>query len=175
MPEIDLATKDDGQIDLLASRYETRGLTNDPFYKQILEERSKRQSNRLKIDVSLQHLIETARAEGFTTYGDIARANDVPWTQARPYMRGPHNHLDRLLDICHVRGYPLLTSICVNQEGQATGELGEDALRGFIAGARRLGRPITDEKEFLRDCQRECFEWAKTQLPQSTETLPRVR
>lgn len=163
MPQIDLATKDDDQIDLLASRYESQGLTTDPFYRLILQERAKRQSMSLKIDVSLRHLIASARAERFTTYGELANANGVPWSQARVHMRGSRNHLDRLLDICHVRGYPLLTAICVNQEGQTTGELGEEALRGFIAGAKRLGRVVTDEKGFLRDCQRECFTWAKTQ------------
>lgn len=51
------------------------------------------------------------------TYGDLAKANDVPWSAARHAMNGAGGHLDRLLDICHARGLPLFTAICVNQEG----------------------------------------------------------
>jgi hypothetical protein len=53
-------------------------------------------------------------------------------------MNGPRGHLDRLVEICHVRGLPLLTALCVNQQGASTGDLSEEALRGFINAANRL-------------------------------------
>ena len=70
-------------------------------------------------------------------------------------------HLDRLLDICHARGLPLLTAICVNQEGLRDGRLSPEALAGFVKGVRRLGyQALTSEAEtFLRKCQQECLEW----------------
>ena len=80
-------------------------------------------------------------------------------------MNGNRGHLDILLEICHARSIPLLTAICVNQAGLETGDLGDDALRGFVSGAKRLGYSVTDEKAFLRDRQRECFEWAKSHPP----------
>jgi hypothetical protein len=79
--------------------------------------------------------------------------------EGRPWLTlGSRGHLEIILEVCHARGIPLLTAICVNQAELSTGELGGDALKGFISGAKRIGHTITDEKEFLRDCQRECFE-----------------
>jgi hypothetical protein len=78
-------------------------------------------------------------------------------------MNGSSGHLERLLDICHARELPLLTALCVNQSGVDTGDLGENALRGFVAGARRLGYKVTDANAFLLGCQQKCFEWAKGQ------------
>jgi len=167
MPEIDLGTKRDDEIDTWIRNYERKGATDDPFYKTLLEERAKRQFRGLKPEVSLRHLNEMAQAGRFTTYGNLAKVNGVPWNVARHAMNGPQGHLDRLLDICHARGIPLLTAICVNQDGLKTGDLSDDALKGFVNGAKRLGYLVTDEKTFLRDRQRECFEWAKSPPPQS--------
>lgn len=168
MPAIDLTTKTDEDIDTWIGNYERKGATADPLYKTLLEERAKRQSRGLKIEVSLRHLHETARAGRFTTYGDLADANGVPWNLARHAMNGPRGHLDLLLDVCHARSIPLFTAVCVNQAGLTSGELSEEALKGFVSGAKRLGHQITDQAAFLRDCQLESFEWAKTHFPSST-------
>jgi hypothetical protein len=78
-------------------------------------------------------------------------------------MNGPSGHLDRLLDLCHARGLPLLTAICVNQSGVADGELGKDALTGFAAGARRLGLLFADDRAFHHKCRDECWQWGRDQ------------
>ena len=78
-------------------------------------------------------------------------------------MNGSNGHLDRLLDICHARGLPLLTAICVNQGNIAGGELGEEALAGFVAGAHRLGLTVDDPIEFHHRCRDECWEWGEGQ------------
>jgi hypothetical protein len=162
MPEVDLDAKSDDEIETWIGNFERKGKMNDPFFKRLLEERAKRQSRGLKPEVSLRHLYSTAQAGRFTTYGDLAKANDVPWSTARHAMNGAAGHLDRLLDICHARGLPLFTAICVNQEGLNDGELSGDALKGFVSGAKRLGYRVTDASAFLRDCQTQCFEWAKS-------------
>lgn len=77
-------------------------------------------------------------------------------------MNGPNGHLDRLLDICHARGLPLLTAICVNQNKVAIGELGEDALAGFANGARRLGLKVHDPFRFHQQCREACWEWGRS-------------
>ncbi len=61
-------------------------------------------------------------------------------------MNGEGGHLDRLLDMCHARGLPLLTAICVNQEGLRTGHLSREALAGFIKGIRRRGYQVVIQK-----------------------------
>jgi hypothetical protein len=50
----------------------------------------------------------------------------------------------------------------VNQQGAETGELSDEALSGFINAAKRLGYKITDPNAFLKQCQRECFDWGLT-------------
>jgi hypothetical protein len=64
-----------------------------------------------------------------------------------------------LLDICHVRGLPLLTAICVNQRGAADGELSDEARKGVANGARRLGISVADPLAFHRDCWDACWAW----------------
>ena len=96
----------------------------------------------------------------YTTYGALATASGVPWGKARHAMNGANGHLDNLIDICHARGMPLLTAICVNQKSVQTGELTKESLAGFIKAAQRLGYAISDQQAFLNTCQQECFEWA---------------
>ncbi len=77
------------------------------------------------------------------------------------YMNGSGGHLDTLLDVCHARELPLLTALCVNQQGIKTGALEPSALKGFANGARRLGHPVDDPEKFLKECQAACFNWAE--------------
>jgi hypothetical protein len=161
---VDLSIKTDTEIENWISNYERKARTSDEFYHALIEERAKRHSKVLNIDKSLAALIRTAkRGRGnFTTYGELAKASGIPWSRARHSMNGPKGHLDTLLDVCHARNLPLLTAICVNQQGVSDGMLEATALKGFTNGARRLGYHITDEIAFLRKCQDECFNWAQS-------------
>lgn len=156
---MNLAEKSDAEIDVWILNHERKGATEIALYKSLLEERARRSSSGLKIENSLRHLTNAARQRGFTTYGDLAKASEVPWSQARHSMNGSRGHLDRLLEICHARGLPLLTALCVNQQKVETGDLSEDALRGFLNGAKRLGYAVTSAETFLKECQQQCFEW----------------
>jgi len=160
---IDYAAKTDEEITTWVSRLEKAGETRSPLYRRLIEERSSRQPPLLQTEVSLRHLTATARSGKFTTYGDLAAANGAEWSKARHLMNGAHGHLDQLLDICFARDLPLLPAICVNKEGVRTGDLSPEALNGFAAGARRLGLEFGDDREFLRECQQRCFEWAKAE------------
>jgi len=161
----DLATKSDSEIDTWIVNYEKKRQTHSEFYRLLLEERSKRRSKLLNIEKSLSHLVATAKAGRgqFTTYGALAASSGVSWKRARHQMNGPGGHLDTLLDVCHARELPLLTALCVNQQGVRTGMLEPSALRGFANGARRLGYSIADSEGFLRECQEACFIWAEAQ------------
>lgn len=157
----DFASKTDEEIDEWIRNHEAKGVTQTPLYCALLEERARRSGKALNPEVSLAHLISAAKARAFTTYGNLADASGVPWSQARHLMNGEGGHLDRLLDVCHARGLPLLTAICVNQQGVRSGRLAPEALAGFIKGVRRLGYQVSDSEaqSFLRKCQQECFTW----------------
>lgn len=57
----------------------------------------------------------------------------------------------------------MLTALCVNQGGVADGELGDDALVGFVSGARRLGCSVTDPRAFHRQMRDDCWQWGQSQ------------
>jgi len=159
-----LEAKTDKEIGNWIRNHENAGKTSAPLYLQLLEERAKRSQSGQRLDFgrSLEHLKQTARDRTCTSYGALAAASGVEWSKARHQMNGPNGH--RLLDICHARGLPMLTAICVNQANVADGELAEEALGGFVAGARRLGIAIEEPVQFHRSCRDECWEWGEREV-----------
>lgn len=164
---MDISFKTDSELDTWIRNHETAKKTGEPLYHRLLEERARRSQSkhRLDFDKSLEHLKTAARSQRCTSYGELAAASGVDWSKARHQMNGPGGHLDRLLDICHARGLPVLTAICVNQSNLDDGELGDAALAGFAAGARRLGMSVADPREFHRQCVKECWEWGSCGEP----------
>ncbi|ARS29411.1 hypothetical protein [Sphingomonas sp. KC8] len=160
---MDLATKTDPEIGTWIRNHEAQGKTDAPLYLQLLEERTRRAqaTHKLDFDRSLAHLKQAAIDQVCTTYGALAAASGVDWSQARHQMNGANGHLDRLLDICHARRLPLLTAICVNQASLADGELGDDALAGFVTGARRLGLSVADARAFHHESRDKCWRWGR--------------
>ena len=140
-------------------RHEKKKVTNTPEYRSAVEELARRQSTALKTEVTIAHLIEHARKEEFTSYGAVADANGAEWSKVHWQVT---DHLDYILQICNMRGWPLLTAICVNKENIETGDLAESSLSGFVKGAQRLGHTVTDHQQFLKDCQKASFDWGKT-------------
>lgn len=163
---MDLMTKSDADLDQLVRNHEKAPSGRDrPLYGELLEERARRSDTKqlLKLDASLEHLKQTAIAQRCTSYGELAAASGVSWSKARQKMNGPSGHLDRLLDLSRVRGLPLLTAICVNLDGLQSCELGEEALKGFAAGAERLGLRVDDPLAFHHQCREECWAWGRQQ------------
>lgn len=160
-----LTTKTDVQINTWIKNHEIQGLTAAPLYIRLLEERARRSqaTQVLNIETSLAHLQRAAMEQRCTTYGALAMANNVEWSQARHQMNGANGHLDRLLDVCYARGLPMLPAICVNQSGLENGELEATALAGFATGAQRLGIKVLNAREFHHKCRYECWEWGRQQ------------
>ena len=158
-------TKSDPEIETWIKNHEKEGKTTTPLYMKLLEERARRsqQKHGLDREVSLSVLVQAAIEQKCTTYGALAKANNVEWSKARHQMNGTNGHLDRLLDVCHARGLPMLAAICVNQSGLETGELEETALSGFVTGAQRLGFKVTDARAFHHQCREECWQWGRSQ------------
>lgn len=162
---IDLAKKTDAEIDNWIANHERVGETKTDLYVSLIAERSRRHGHGLTIAKSMAALIAAARRHEFISYGELAEANEVPWTKARHRMNGKYGHLDDLLAHCHSNNLPLLTAIVVQKGKLASGEMDQFTLDGFIEGVQRLGIPVTDPSTFLENSQRECFEfdWAGRQ------------
>ncbi len=162
----DFSSKSDADLETWIANHEARGAMDAPLYRELLEERARRSAVRHRLDPerSLGLLMKVAKAGVCTTYGELAAASGVDWAQARRVMSGKGGHLDRLLDLCHSRGLPLLTALCVSQKGLASCDLEGDALKGFTSGARRLGHSITDEQAFHREQRDASWAWGRTQV-----------
>jgi hypothetical protein len=159
----ELASKSDSDIDQWIKNYETNKATSTPFYRELLEERARRTQLKhgLNLERSLARLKEAAVSQECIAYGDLAKASGIGWSRARHQMNGKHGHLDGLLELCYARALPLLTAICVNQDKLKEGELGDEALAGFVAGAKRLGFVVTDHRAFHHLCKEECWDWGR--------------
>ena len=166
----DFSKKTDAELDRWITNHETaRGGTAKPLFLQLLEERAERSQAKQKLSFarSLAHLRQTAIGQVCTTYGDLAQASDVEWSQARYQMNGGAGHLERLHELCYARGFPLLTALCVNQRSVSDCELGDVALKGFAASSRRLGLFFTDDRAFHHKCRDECWQWGREQAGNS--------
>jgi len=163
---MDLTAKNDPDLNRMIANYERKpGGVALPLYKQLLEERARRSqaSQRLNPDRTLEHLKDAATRQVCTTYGNVAKASGVAWAQARRQMDGASGHLNRVADLCHARGLPFLTALCVNQNDVESGELKGEALAGFVACARRFGFLVTDEQAFHREQRDACWRWGLQQ------------
>lgn len=162
---MDLSSKSDKELDQWIHNHERKAATGAPLFTLLLEERARRSKIKHILDVekSLGALRQAAIEQRCISYGELAAVNEVAWSQTHHRMNGANGHLDRLLDVCHARGLPMLPAICVNKQGLATGELEAPALAGFAEGARRLGFSVTDELAFHRQCRDECWEWGRQQ------------
>lgn len=145
------------ELETLIGNYQRLGQTDKPTYAEAKAELQRRASRTLDVDITRRAILRSARKRDFLTYGDIARENGVPWTKAyRPIA----SHLDEVMRIAHERGEPLLTAIVVNEAGRRTGQLEDNALKGFIEGAKRLGLSPRSPQIFLREQQRLTFDAA---------------
>jgi hypothetical protein len=164
----DFSAKSDVQIDQWIKNHEDRQATNLPLYAELLEERARRgqEKSSLLVDTSIALLRTAAIEQRCVSYGDLAAESGVAWSRARHRMNGPGGHLDQLLDVCHARKLPMLPALCVNQGGIRTGELEENALRGFATGARRLGfavgPAVHEERAFHHQRRDECWSWGRS-------------
>lgn len=159
---------DDDELNTMIENYERLKRTEDAKYKELLQERANRMSKAQKLDhlATIALLRQAAAERKLVTYGEVAAASDAPWTVARHRMSGAGGHLDSVLEMCHVKSWPWLASLCVNAQNRDNGELADTALIGFVGGIKRVSPDthVLDQRAFLRRCQEECFEWAELAL-----------
>lgn len=158
MPDVEKYT--DKELQNVIDNHRRHGATEAPLYQQALEEQALRKGKGLDFDKSLAAIRQAAMEGRFMSYGELAKASGADWNKVRYAL---NEHLFHLVEFAHRRGWPLLSSIVVNQNNLQTGDLEPSSLKGFIAAAHILKIPVTGEEAFLREQQRKVFEWGKTQ------------
>ncbi|MCG7392660.1 hypothetical protein MHY87_07055 [Microvirga sp. ACRRW] len=141
--------------------FRRHNLTDDPDFARLLQERERRGTHGLSFETTRLAIYQAAAEGRFLTYKEVADASGAPFAKVR-YQIGAH--LTRLCEYAHRQGWPLISSIVVNQDGRETGSLQESALGGFITVARDLGYAVTDEEAFLKDQQERTFAWGQAPL-----------
>ncbi len=112
----------------------------------------------LDMDRSIAAIRAAAAEHRFISYGQVARASDVPWSMGvRSQMRP---HLEGVCGRMLTEAGAMISAIVVNQDNLQTGLLDPQSLSGFADCARRLGLGIVEDREaFLREQQRLTFGW----------------
>jgi hypothetical protein len=150
----------DIQLQNVIDNHRRKGVTGAPLFLEALAEQARRRGKGLSFEKSFE-VIRAAAAQGrFVSYKELADASGADWGQVH-YAIGAH--LWSLVEYAHRRGWPMLSAIVVNKQHVATGHMEPETFKGFIAAARELGLPVTDEKAFLAEQQRRVFGWAGCQ------------
>lgn len=160
MPDFTKLT--DAQLQRYIDYHRPKEGLGSPEYLAALEDREHRQAGGLNFRKTFE-IVSKAASEGrYVSYGEVAAYSGLAWNTARRPMP---KHLGNLCEYAHRSGWPLLSSIVVNKENLGTGELEPQSLAGFIKAAKELGHLIADEQAFLREQQRQVFEWGKKVTP----------
>ena len=157
---IDVETLSIGQLENLIENHRRKRATDAPLYADALRELGKRKGKGLDFDKSLSIILEAAKERRFLSYIELAKASGADWNQVRFAMNG---HLWNLVEYSHLRHGVLFSAIVVNTPNVITGKMEPETLKGFVAAARLLEKPITDEEGFLREEQERVFAWAQGQ------------
>jgi hypothetical protein len=153
-----LATLTDQQLENIIENHRRKAMMSEPVYVEALAEQAQRIGKGLDFDKSYSAILRSAAADRFISYKDLADASGAEWSKVHYSM---NQHLWRLVEYAHLKGWPMLSAVVVNKPNVASGDMEPGSLKGFIAAAKELGLTITDEKAFLRDQQTRVFEWAK--------------
>lgn len=159
---IDPTKLSDEGLQNLIENYRRKKATHEKIYSDAIAEQGRRKGKGLNFETTVRVVREAALRGEFISYGEVAEASGADWKKVR-HAIGPH--LDDLIEYCHLHGLPLLSAIVVNKPNLKTGELDPDSLKGFIAGVRRVEIPVGDERAFLKQSQKEVFDWARASKP----------
>jgi hypothetical protein len=155
--EIDISRLDTDGLRNLVANHRKRDLTHLAVCAAALAELEKRTGLGLDFDKSFDIIRKAALDRRFVSYKELADASGAEWSRVHYAIGG---HLWRLVDYGHHKGWPMLSAIVVNQQNVATGKMEQETRKGFLAAARKLGIPITDEETFLREQQQLVFDRA---------------
>lgn len=160
--EKDVVTLSDKDIKTLIKNYQLRRETARPYYQELIVEANRRTCGDLNIEKSIAVITDAARRGSYITYGDVAKASGCDWRKVRHPM---NQHLQRVIEYCHARNMPLLSSIVVNQKALGSGGMQATALSGFVRGFEEAtGNKISDPAAFLSEEQARVFSWANPSL-----------
>lgn len=154
---------EDKEVRAQIANYRRNKKTSDPFYFSLLEESSRRFGKGFDFEKTLVAVKQAAKEGRFLAYKELADRSGCEWSKVRYAIP---KHLQALLEYCHARGLPLLSSIVVNKHNAKTGTLDEAALSGFVRGVEETGIRVDDPEAFLRAEQQKTFEWARSEESQ---------
>ena len=155
---LDYSNKTIGELENFVKNYREKGKTDSEAFIVMLRELELRRGKGLDLQKTLDHVIKAAQSHRYVAYKEIAEINGLPWTEIHWEIG---DHLGKLCEYAHRKGMPLLSSIVVNQDGLANGQMKADSRKGFIDAAINLGFSIRDDEAFVMSEQEKVFAWAE--------------
>lgn len=137
--------------------FRRNGLESDPDFPRLLEEWERRKGQGLDFKKSMRIIHRAAAERRFLSYKDLADESGLDWNKVHYAV---NEHVGRLIEYAHRRGWPMLSAIVVNKHNRDTGKMEEYTHRGFLNAARELGRTVLNEDTFLEEEQERVFAWA---------------
>ena len=155
---LDLTTLSDDQLKNLIENHRRQGKLSAPNFLAASAEYERRKGRGLDFEKSLAAIRAAASQGRCLSYKDLADESGAEWSKVHYEM---NNHLGRLIEYAHGKGWPLLSAVVVNKPHVASRDMEPKTLKGFVNAARLLGYSVTDDRQFLRDQQDAVFAWAK--------------
>ena len=109
-------------------------------------------------ETTLNLLRDHAKRRKFVSYGGVAEANGLRWSQ--PVKSWTKTHLDGINAFAWANGWPPLSAIVVAKPHLSDGGMDPPTRAGFAEAVRRLGWTVDDPEAFLRARQEAVFRWA---------------
>jgi hypothetical protein len=155
---IDVLKLTNSELETLMENHVRKAATDLPIYRDAMRELERRKGGGLDFEKSYNLILEAAREGSFLSYKELADGSGAQWERVHYLLGG---HLWKLVKYARLNGWPMLSAIVVNKPNVRSGRMEKDTLKGFVAAARELGYEVTDDEAFLREQQRQVFEWAK--------------
>ena len=111
----------------------------------------------LNFGASYRAILSAAREGEYISYKDLASEHGLDFPARRHVL---FNHLGELAVQTTKRGWPILSSIVVNEANVDGGEYTKSNLNGFIAAARMCDMDVRDPRDLHQKHHNAVFAWA---------------
>jgi hypothetical protein len=156
---IDLDSKATKDLETIVANCVRLKRTSDPVFAAVNKILELRRTGEYNMEKTIAVIRKHGSVRNFLCYKDIADASGLNWVKAR---RGVGPHLDALSQHAIQQGWPNLTSIVVQKDKVATGEMTAENLKGFLEGVRNAGQDVDiEDVAFMKREQQRVFTWCR--------------
>ena len=110
-------------------------------------------------------IVFCARRKIYISYGELAQVAGCEWKNE---WRNIYGYVGRLVQICGDNNWPALSAVVCTKEHVSSGTIEGKTRDGLVSQAKDCGYLVDDPANFVKDQQKQIFEWA----PSAPNDLP---